>query len=157
MRKWILVVVGLVFWVAGLVGLAPSPVAGYPSMGSNCALCHPGGAPGGSKPAPAPQKKTTAPQKQTAGAKQTGAVALSCKQCHPRATAPIAGMKCEACHEGGAAHAKAPTKTKPRISQQPVKIMLAYEISVGSGGHIRLTKQGAEVCAACHAHAHSND
>lgn len=171
MKKYAILMLALALLLTGLASLGLSPVQAYPTMGGNCALCHPGGAPGGSKPAPAPQKKTApasktrvtpqkqakATQKQAVQATQAASAALSCKQCHPRATTPVAGMKCEACHEGGAAHMKAPTKVKTKIGRQPVKVMLAYEVNIGSGRHIGLTKQGAQVCAACHAHAHSND
>ncbi|MGQ9512117.1 hypothetical protein [Thermodesulfitimonas sp.] len=169
MKKYAILMLVLTLLLAGLASLGPTPVQAYPTMGGNCALCHPGGAPGGSKTAPqkktkpptktgvTPHKQAGAPQKQVAQTKQVVGAALSCKQCHPRATTPVAGMKCEACHEGGAAHMKAPTKVKTKIGRRPVNVMLAYEVNVGSGRHIGLTKQGAEVCAACHAHAHSND
>lgn len=51
----------------------------------------------------------------------------SCRACHPAVSSALPGVPCEACHRGGAAHAKAPTKTK-------------------------VEKGGVNVCASCHAH-----
>ena len=132
--------------IISLTNFGSVPVGATPSMGSNCAGCHGSNIPG-AKPAPKPTtpakkpatttKKPTAPAKTTQPAKPAAkpeaakpapAAAGKCAKCHATVS-PLAGVGCETCHEGGAAHMSAPTKVK-----------------------VKFSKQGAQICASCHAH-----
>ena len=136
----------------GLTKLGSSPVDAYPNLGSNCAQCHPGQAqpkppaPTPTKPAPAkPAPTKPAPTKPA----PTVTVAVSCNKCHPQVSSPVPGMKCEACHEGAAAHMKAPSRAN--IGLKSAAVSIGFEIDPAA--HLKLSQQGVQTCGNCHKHA----